>query len=137
MELVPPARASTWREGTVWSLLVEHASGASFLVQGSAGVVPEALKDRHADTVFLGVGTLGRKSEAYRAQYWDEVVRRVGARRVIPIHWDDFFKPLDEPLQPMSVLADDFEASMTDLARYAKRDGVELRMAPTFTAFAP
>jgi L-ascorbate metabolism protein UlaG (beta-lactamase superfamily) len=135
--LTPPARATAWREGTVWSLLVEHNSGASFLVQGSAGFVPEALKDRHADTVFLGVGTLGKKSEAYRAQYWDEVVKRVGASRVIPIHWDDFSKPLKEPLQPMSVLADDFAVTMVDLARYAQRDGVELRMPPTFTAFAP
>jgi L-ascorbate metabolism protein UlaG (beta-lactamase superfamily) len=135
--LVPPARASAWREGAVWSLLVEHNSGASFLVQGSAGFVPEALKDRHADTVFLGVGTLGKKSEAYRSQYWNEVVRRVGAKRVIPIHWDDFTRALDEPLQPMSTLADDFAATMADLSRYAGRDGVELRLPPTFTAFAP
>jgi hypothetical protein len=37
----------------------------------------------------------------------------------------------------MSRLADDFDATMADLARLAKRDGVELRMAPTFTPFAP
>lgn len=135
--LTPPARATAWREGTVWSLLVEHSSGQTMLVQGSAGFVPEALKDRHADTVFLGVGTLGKKSEAYRADYWNEVVRRVGARRVIPIHWDAFFTSLDEPLLPMSYLADDFGATMADLSRYAKRDGIELRMAPAFTAFAP
>jgi L-ascorbate metabolism protein UlaG (beta-lactamase superfamily) len=135
--LVTPARATAWKEGTVWSILVEHSSGRTMLVQGSAGFEPGALAGRHADTVFLGVGTLGKKTEAYRSQYWNEVVKQVGAKRVIPIHWDDFFQPLDESLVPMSRLADDFDATMADLARLAKRDGVELRMAPTFTPFAP
>jgi L-ascorbate metabolism protein UlaG (beta-lactamase superfamily) len=135
--LVPPARATAWREGQVWSIFVEHASGQTILVQGSAGFVPQALAGMHADTVFLGVGTLGKKGEAYRAAYWDETVKRVGAKRVIPIHWDAFWIPLDEPLIAMPYLADDFGATMTDLAKFAARDGVELRMAPTFTAFAP
>lgn len=135
--LKPPARATAWREGQVWSIFVEHASGQTMLVQGSAGFIPEALAGMHADTVFLGVGTLGKKSDAYRAAYWDEVVKRVGAKRVIPIHWDAFWTPLDEPLIAMPYLVDDFGATMADLAKFAARDGVELRMAPTFTAFAP
>ncbi|RQP26220.1 MBL fold metallo-hydrolase [Piscinibacter terrae] len=135
--LVTPARATAWKEGTVWSILAEHNSGRTILVQGSAGFEPGALAGRHADTVFLGVGTLGKKTPEYRSQYWNEVVKQVGARRVIPIHWDDFFLPLDEPLVPMSILADDFSATMADLARFAQRDGVELRMAPAFTPFTP
>jgi len=135
--LVTPARATAWKEGTVWSILAEHNSGRSFLVQGSAGFEPGALAGRHADTVFLGVGTLGKKTAGYRSQYWNEVVKQVGAKRVIPIHWDDFFTSLDEPLVPMSILADDFGTTMADLSRFAQRDGVELRMAPTFTPFAP
>lgn len=135
--LKPPARATAWREGDVWSIFVEHASGQTLLVQGSAGFVPQALAGMHADTVFLGVGMLGKKSGAYRAAYWDEVVKRVGAKRVIPIHWDAFWMPLDEPLMTMPYLVDDFDATMADLAKFATRDGVELRMAPTFTAFAP
>jgi L-ascorbate metabolism protein UlaG (beta-lactamase superfamily) len=135
--LTPPARATAWREGQVWSILVEHQSGKTMLVQGSAGFVPGALHGRHADTVFLGVGTLGTKTSAYRAAYWDEVVKRVGAKRVVPIHWDASWTPLDQPLIPMPYLVDDFSVTMTDLTRFAARDGVELRMAPAFTAFAP
>jgi len=135
--LVPPARATDWREGQTWSLLVEHASGQRMLVQGSAGFVPGALKGRRADTAFLGVGTLGSKSPAYREKYWDEVVKAVGAKRVIPIHWDAFWLPLGEPLQTMPRLADNFDASMADLTRLGARDGVEVRMAPVFIPFAP
>jgi L-ascorbate metabolism protein UlaG (beta-lactamase superfamily) len=87
--------------------------------------------------VFLGVGTLGKKSDAYRASYWNETVKAVGAKRVIPIHWDDFWLPLTEPLQAMPLLIDDFGASMADLSRHAAQDGAELRLPPTFVPFSP
>lgn len=135
--LHPPARASAWREGEVWSLLVEHASGRRFLVQGSAGFVPGALAGRRADTVFLGVGTLGRKDPAYREAYWKETVRAVGARRVVPIHWDDFWQSLDMPLAAMPMLLDDFPTTMADLQERGAGDGIEVRMPPLFTPFAP
>ncbi|MEO8153312.1 MAG: MBL fold metallo-hydrolase [Rhizobacter sp.] len=135
--LIPPQRATAWREGQVWSLLVEHESGRRFLVQGSAGFVPGALNGVQVDTVFLGVGTLGKKDEAYRAAYWNEVVKATGAKRVIPVHWDDFWLPLDQPLQAMPLLLDNFDVVMADLAKRSAADGVELRMPPLFTAFAP
>ncbi len=135
--LKPPARAGAWREGDVWSLLVEHASGRRLLVQGSAGFVPGALAGRRADTVFLGVGTLGRKTEDYREAYWTETVRAVGARRVIAVHWDDFWLPLDAPLQAMPLLLDDFATTMADLQERGERDGIEVRLPPLFTPFVP
>jgi L-ascorbate metabolism protein UlaG (beta-lactamase superfamily) len=135
--LVPPARASAWHEGATWSILVEHRSGRRLLVQGSAGFIPGALADQRADTVFLGVGTLGNKSEDYRTMYWNEVVRAVGARRVIPIHWDDFWHPLGQQPQPLPLLLDDFGQTMTDLTERGARARVEVRLAPLFAAFEP
>ncbi len=135
--LTPPARAGAWREGEVWSLLVEHASGRRLLVLGSSGFVPGALAGRRADTVFLGVGTLGRKTQAYREAYWSETVRAVGARRVIPVHWDDFWRPLDAPLAAMPLLLDDFATTMADLQERGARDGIEVRLPPLFTPFVP
>lgn len=135
--LVPPRFVSAYREGSVWSIAVTHASGASFLVQGSAGIVPGALAKVRADTVFLGTGTLGKKDEAYRTAYWDETVKAVGAKRVIATHWDNFWLPLDQPLQAMPLLIDDFDVVMADLARRGAADGVEVRIPPLFSAFAP
>lgn len=135
--LHPPAHASAWREGRVWSLLVEHAGGQSVLVQGSAGYVAGALAGRHADTVLLGVGTLGRKSEAYRAAYWREVVQAVGAKRVVPVHWDDFSRPLELPLVALPWLLDDVEVTMADLQARGARAGVEVRMPPSIVPFRP
>ncbi len=135
--LTPPARATAYPEGQVWSIVVEHASGKRMLVQGSAGIVPGALAGLKLDTVFLGVGTLGKKDEAYRDAYWQETVRASGARRVIPIHWDDFWQPLDQPLAAMPLLFDDLDVVMADLTQRGAADGVEVRLPPTFSPFAP
>lgn len=134
--LVPPARATDWRAGTVWSIVVEH-EGRRLLVQGSAGFEPGALAAQRVDTVFLGIGTLGKKDLAYRDAYWREVVQASGARRVIPIHWDDFWRPLTEPLQVMPMLVDDVPTALADLQRRSAAAGVELRMPPTFEPFDP
>lgn len=134
--LKPPALANAWRTGTVWSLLVEHGE-QRILVQASAGFEPGALAGRQAQTVLLGVGTLGKKDTAYREAYWREVVQTVGAKRVVPIHWDNFWLPLDQPLQAMPLLLDDLDATMADLRRLAQRDGVEIRFAPPLLPFRP
>lgn len=135
--LAPPARVSRYREGEVWSIAVTHASGRRFLVQGSAGIVPGALANVRADTVFLGTGTLGKKDEAYRTAYWNETVKATGAKRVVPIHYDDFTIPLDVPLQASPRLIDDFDVVMADLQQRGRQDGVEVRIPPLFEPFVP
>lgn len=96
--LVPPARYLDYRQGGTWSILVEHPEGR-LLHHGSAGFVPGALKDVKADVVFLGVALID-DLETYLRQ----VVDPIGAKRVIPVHWDDFTRPLDEPLVPFPVV---------------------------------
>jgi L-ascorbate metabolism protein UlaG (beta-lactamase superfamily) len=55
-------------------------------------------------------------------------VRAVGARRVVPVHWDDFFRPLSKPLRALPYIADDLDASLRTLDGLAERDGVKLEM---------
>lgn len=95
--LSPPATYLDYKQGGTYSILVEHAQG-SLLHHGSAGFVPGALNGRHADVVFLGVALLP-DLDGYLAN----VVDAVGAHRVIPVHWDDFTRPLSQPLTPMPV----------------------------------
>lgn len=135
--LVPPARYSAWTVGETWTIFVEHESGARMLVIGSAGFEPGSLNGFHADTVFLGVALLSKQPAAYRAQWWDENVKRVGARRIIPIHWDDFGRAVDDPLVALPYVADDIGAAMTEVSDWSRRDGIELRMPPQFTPFVP
>ena len=127
--VIPPVRASVYRCGEAWSTLIHHRpTDRTLLIVGSAGFIPGALSGRHADVVYLGIGQLGLQPEQYLLDYWDEAVRSVGARRVVLIHWDDFFRPLHEPLRALPFAGDDLEASMRVLTRLAAEDGLPLHL---------
>jgi L-ascorbate metabolism protein UlaG (beta-lactamase superfamily) len=131
--LVPPARAGAYRCGEAWSILLRHSGGRTALVQGSAGYVEGALAGRTAEVAYLGVGQLGLQSEEYLTTYWHETVRTVGARRVVLIHWDDFFRPLpvteaSPPLRALPYAGDDLDETVRVLARLADQDGVHLSL---------
>lgn len=127
--VVTPAKATAYRCGESWSMLVHHRpSNRRLLIQGSAGFVPGALAGQRADVVYLGVGQLGLQAEPYFVDYWTETVRTVGARRVVLIHWDDFFRPLSEPLRALPYAGDDLDVSVRILTKLAEQDGVALDM---------
>lgn len=127
--LVPPVKAAAYRCGEAWSALIHHLpSDKRLLIQGSAGFVTGALAGRHADAVYLSVGQLGLQPRSYLLDYWAETVQAVGARRVIAIHWDDFFRPLSKPLRALPYAGDDLDVSMRILDELAARDGVALHL---------
>lgn len=127
--VTPPVKASAYKCGEAWSTVVHHRpSDRRLLIVGSAGFASGALAGQRAEVVYLGVGQLGVQSERYLVDYWDETVRAVGARRVVLIHWDDFFRPLTKPLRALPYAADDLDVSMGVLTRLADTDGVSLHL---------
>jgi L-ascorbate metabolism protein UlaG (beta-lactamase superfamily) len=136
--LVPPAKASAYRCGEAWSILVQHRpTDRRLLVQGSAGFVRGALSGQQAEAVYLGVGQLGLLPEQYMVDYWNEVVGAVGARRVVLIHWDNFFRPLTQRLQALPYAVDDLDLTMRVLSRLALEDDVALHMPSVWDAENP
>jgi len=127
--VVPPARVGAYRCGEAWSTLVKHRpSGRRMLIEGSAGFRPGALQGHRAEVVYLGVGQLGMQPRSYIEQYWEHSVRTVGARRVVLIHWDDFFRPLSAPVRALPYAGDDLDVTMTVLGELAERDSVALHL---------
>lgn len=126
--VVPPVRTTAYRCGEAWSILVEHDSGRSALLQGSAGFRPGALAGRRADVAYLGVGQLGVQSEEYLRTYWAETVETLGVRQVVLTHWDDFFRPLDRPLRALPYAGDDLDVTMRVLGALAAEQGVGLHL---------
>ena len=129
MTLSRPAQRLRGRvddRGDVGDALVEHADGHTALVQGSAGFRPGALAGRQADVAYLGVGQLGVQAETYVRRYWAETVEAVGAREVVLIHWDDFFRPLDAPLRALPYAGDDLDATMRVFTELAQQQRVGL-----------
>ncbi len=114
-----------------------RASDRRLLIQGSAGFLPGALDGRHAEIAYLGVGQLGVQPQAYIEQYWEQTVRAVGARRVVLIHWDDFFRPLTEPMIALPYAGDDLNVTMRVLSRLAEKGRCRFASADRVAALGP
>ena len=89
------ATSGSYRLGGTYSILIRHPWGTT-LHHASAAIRENMFESVRADVVLLGIA--GRQDTE---EYLHQVVDAVGARRVIPIHFDDFFSPVDEPLEPI------------------------------------
>lgn len=86
-----PPRLRDLRHGQVllWWL---DLPGARILHVDSADWIGEELEGYSADILCLCA--IGRR---YRPGYTADLIRRTGARVVVPCHWDDFTLPLEAP----------------------------------------
>lgn len=133
--LHPPEKAERYKVAENYSFLVAHGA-RRMLVIPSGNFAPGKFKSVKADTVLLGIGTLGKQSVEFTRQYWRETVEMTGAKFVIPIHWDNFTKPLNEPLSPLPRILDDMPTGMYRLQELARQDGVELKLPVAFQTIA-
>jgi L-ascorbate metabolism protein UlaG (beta-lactamase superfamily) len=118
-----------------YSYVLKHPGG-TILIVPSANYHLKLFEDVQAEIVFLSIGTLGKRTDEFVRGYWREAVQRTGAKVVIPIHWDDFSRPLDEPLRALPYFIDDMERSMRRLQVLAEEDGRQIRFMPLFEPVA-
>jgi L-ascorbate metabolism protein UlaG (beta-lactamase superfamily) len=83
---------SAYRCGDVWGIHVAVA-GTSLYHQGSADLQDDAIRHRGVDVFLAGIA--GR---SFTRDYWGRILRRLEPRVVVPTHYDDFFKPLEDPM---------------------------------------
>lgn len=83
---------SAYRCGTVWGIEIDVA-GVRFYHQGSANLNDDAIRIRGVDFFLAGVAGRG-----FTKDYWQRILRRLEPRAVVPTHYDDFFRPLAEPM---------------------------------------
>lgn len=86
-ELTPQA----YRCGQVWAICVEVA-GIKLYHQGSADFVEDEVRDRGVDLFLCGIS--GRR---FTPRYVERIVRALEPAMIVPTHYDDFFRGLDEP----------------------------------------
>jgi L-ascorbate metabolism protein UlaG (beta-lactamase superfamily) len=91
--LIPPRAAKDYKLGQTYAILISHPSG-TILHHGSAGFIPGMYDGITADVVLLGI--VGRGDTG---TYLTNIPVKLGAKRVIPIHFDNFFVPLEKGLR--------------------------------------
>ncbi len=131
-----PVRARALRTGACFSFAITHPTG-TVLVHPSANVVPGMFAGVAADVVYLGVGGLGRQPEHFRDTYWAEVVETTGAHLVVPVHWDDFTRPLTRPLRPFPRIVDRFPATRRFLDAKHASGPARIRWQDAFETLTP
>ncbi len=80
-----------YRCGQVWGLYIEVA-GMRIYHQGSADLIEDEIRDRGVDLFLCGIS--GRR---FTPRYIERIVRALQPARIVPTHYDDFFRPLDAP----------------------------------------
>ncbi len=90
--VIPPASASDYRLGEAFAIRVTHPKG-SFVHLGSAGFVEKMFADMQADALFVSIA--GREDTRELLHHSAATLQ---AKLVIPIHFDNFFKPLDQDM---------------------------------------
>lgn len=112
-KLTRPFAGAAWfgryRDDQNLAFLIEH-DGRRILVHPSAG--RPAYDPGKVDVLFLGLAQLGRRPDDDIRTYWRETAGRSAPDLVVPIHWDDFTRPLDRPLKPPSRPFDDVDGAL-------------------------
>jgi L-ascorbate metabolism protein UlaG (beta-lactamase superfamily) len=83
---------SAYRCGPVYGIHIEVA-GTSFYHQGSANLQDDAIRHRGVDYFLSGVAGRG-----FTTDFWTRILTRLQPHTVVPTHYDDFFRALDQPM---------------------------------------
>lgn len=121
-ELTPQA----YRCGQVWGIHIEVA-GMRFYHQGSADFLESELRDKNVDVFLCGIS--GRR---FTPDYVRRIVTALSPHMIVPTHYDDFFRPLDDKLQfsfnvNLTGFADEVREASRDLPLHVLELGVPCR----------
>jgi L-ascorbate metabolism protein UlaG (beta-lactamase superfamily) len=129
-EVIQPASFFDYKEGGTYAIIIEHPKGSLMLHSGD--FKQDELKGYHVDTVFFSTPYLETMKTDLRKQLFKEVFEQTDSKRIIPVHWDDIMLPINQPLQPLSRLATDFDQAMNILKDYSKERKMSIEMLRGF-----
>jgi L-ascorbate metabolism protein UlaG (beta-lactamase superfamily) len=113
-EHVEGLTAQAYRCGQVFGIAIEVA-GCTLYHQGSADLLDDEIVDRGVDVLLCGIS--GRR---FTRRYVARVVTALEPKLVVPMHHDDFFRPLGAAMAPsfnvnLTGFADEVRAVSRDL----------------------
>ncbi len=125
--LKQPAKADKYIEGGTYDFYIKHGN-KGIMVKASTNYIEGALNSYPADVFFLGSAMLGLQTDTFKNSYYNQTVVATGAKTVIPIHWDNFMKPLNKPLQALPNLSDKVDSSFNFLLQRTQQTGVTFKL---------
>ena len=118
-----PARLRDYKEGGSFDFFV-RTKDKTYLIRPSFNYIEGQLDGYEADVLFLGVAGLAKADEETEKKFFAETVEKVKPDLIIPLHWDNFFSPLDKPVIGMPKLVEHTETVFFKLARYCEEHDI-------------
>jgi L-ascorbate metabolism protein UlaG (beta-lactamase superfamily) len=134
--LPTPAHASQFSSGTCFALRLTSPSGI-LGVMGSAGYQPGMFSGRPVDALFLSIAGLSRTTRAASEAFFQAAVLDSQARVIFPIHWDNFFRPVETSPVFLPRLMDDVRGSLARLKILCEARSIRIVLPPFFQPFLP
>lgn len=125
--LKQPAKMQDYTEGGSFDFLVQH-NNEKILVRPSFNYIEGSLDNIRADVLFLGIGMFGKADITTKNKFYEETVKKVHPKLVIPIHWDNFCSPLDKPLKAQLRFFDDLPAGLDYLIKQTTNDQISFKI---------
>lgn len=125
--LQQPAKLEAYTEGGAYDVLIKH-HGKSMLIKASTNFIPGALDTLHADALFLGIASLSKQGEAFRDSFYSQTIKALKPTVIIPVHWDNFFKPLSNHLPALPKLAGSVKEDLNYLVNRTRQDSAQLHL---------
>ena len=122
--LVQPASLRDYKEGGSYDFYIEHGE-KKILIRPSFNYIEGQLNGIKADVLFLGVAGLAKADEAMETAFFAETVEKTDAHLVIPVHWDNFFAPLQKPIEGMPKVIEKTDVVFHKLAGYCEAHDVD------------
>lgn len=117
------AKLRDYKEGGSYDFIVKH-SGKTYIIRPSFNYIEHQLDGYTCDVLFLGVAGLAKADEETEKRFFEETVEKTKPSLVIPLHWDNFFSSLEEPIKGMPRLVEKTEVVFYKLAKYCEAHDV-------------
>lgn len=118
-----PVGLREYKEGGSYDFYIEHED-KKILIRPSFNYIEGQFDGIHADVLFLGVAGLAKADEATEKVFFRETVEKTNPRLVIPVHWDNFFSSLENPVKGMPALIEKTDVVFFKLAKYCEEHGI-------------
>ncbi len=117
--LYQPTILQSYKEGGSYDFYVEHGD-KKILIHPSCNYIEGKLEGIEADTVFLGVAGITKMDDVETKAFFKETVETINAKLVIPVHWDNFFSPLEKPIENMPEYVERLDIVFYETAKYCE-----------------
>lgn len=122
-----PASMKAYLEGGAYDFLITY-KGKKIYIKPSPNFIPGALDSLDVDVLFLGIATITKHDPAWINDFYRENVTALEPSLVIPLHWDDFFKPVSDHLEMLPKFTGKVEDDFDYVIERTRTDGIDLKI---------